>query len=235
MISRKSKVFTPFRDKSLTGFKYINRHKEGVTALLPGWATDYRIFDSLDLNTDYLISIDFWPFDFEGAFADVLKKYGIKRLSMLGYSLGGFVAAEFASKHHELIDSLTLVGIRRRYKKEEIEEVRANLIKNKKAYLYKFYSRCFYDERSRKRFKKTLFNDYIDEFNLDYLLRTLDYLESCAIKTETLKDINRIKIIHGEHDEIAPIAEALDIKKSLPQAEFVTIKDAGHMPLTLYG
>lgn len=220
MISRKSEVF-----------KYINRGKESVTVLLPGWATEYRIFDALDLNTDYIVPLDFWPFGFEVALLEALERYGIKKISLLGCSMGGFVAAEFASKHRELTDALTLIGIRRRYKKDEMLDVRRNLKKNRKAYLYKFYNWCFHDAHSVARFKERLLDDYMEEFDLDCLLKTLDYLEGCELRPEALKDIDRIKIIHGEYDRIAPIAEALDVKNNLPQAEFVTVKGAGHIPL----
>ena len=36
-------------------FKYIDRQKPETAVLVPGWATDYRIFDTLDLDYNYLM------------------------------------------------------------------------------------------------------------------------------------------------------------------------------------
>ncbi|MEA3305919.1 MAG: alpha/beta hydrolase [Candidatus Omnitrophota bacterium] len=241
MLSAKSNTFTPFRDKSLTGpvrrkfsngagFKYIDRGKKDSIALIPGWATDYRIFSRLDLKFNYLIPVDFSPFTFEKSFFEALKENNITRISLLGWSLGGFLAAEIASKHTRLIDRLVLVSIRKKYKKEELKAVKKHLRKSRRGYLYRFYTRCFSEKGEMSFFRKNLLKDYCDGFNLDYLFTALDYLKTAEIKPELLKRVEKVKIIHGEFDKIAPIREAMDIKNGLPQAEFITIDKAGHMP-----
>jgi pimeloyl-ACP methyl ester carboxylesterase len=65
---------------------------------------------------------------------------------------------------------------------------------------------------------------------LDYLLRALDYLGSAQIRPSLLKDIEKVKIIHGECDAVAPLAEARDIQKALPRSRFISVKGAGHIP-----
>ena len=219
MISTKSNIF-----------KYIDRGNKDLVVLIPGWATDYRIFNRLDLKFNYLIPVNFYPSTFEKDLLETLKENNITKISLLGWSLGGFLAAEFASKYRDLIDKLILVSIRKRYKKEEITKIKRRLNKNKRGYLYWFYTQCFPEKEKMSYFKKNLLRDYCNGLDLDYLLTTLDYLGSTEIKQEALKGIEKVKIVHGEFDKIAPIQEALDIKNDLLQAEFMTIDKAGHIP-----
>jgi len=213
-----------------TLFKYLDRGYQKSLVLIPGWAADYRIFDSLDLDFNYLLPLIFSPFTFEKSLVRVLGEKKIGKISLLGWSLGGFLGAEFAAKHTDLIDELILISIRKKYKEKEIAEIKELLKRSKKGYLYKFYTRCFSKKISLSRFKKNLFRRYCEELDLEYLLETLDYLGRTEIKPEELAGVGRIKIIHGEADKIAPISEARSIKAGLAQAEFVSIKDSGHIP-----
>lgn len=217
-----------------TKFKFVNRSKKNTLVLLPGWASDYRIFATLDLEFNYLLPISFSPFDFKRELLKTLKKRGIEKVSLLGHSLGGFVACDFAAKHPNFIEELILIGIRRQYDPEKLAEIKDRLKKNKKAYLYKFYEQCFNDRKKFAYFKNSLLKVYLKEFNLNYLIATLDYLATSEIKPESLKSINRIKIIHGDKDRIAPIEEAAAIKKDLPRAQFITVEDAGHGDVSPY-
>lgn len=211
-------------------FKFIDRGKRDSVVLIPGWATDYRIFGSLDIKFNYLIPLDFSPFVFEKCLLDALKENNLDKISLFGYSLGGFLACEFASKHIELIDRLILVSIRKRYRKVMIEAIKNSLKKNKKGYLYKFYSRSFYGKEQFLHFKGILLKEYCKNFDLKFLIKSLDYLSSTELNPESLKKIKKITILHAEHDQIAPIEEAYQIKNALPHAEFITIKGAGHIP-----
>ena len=211
-------------------FKYIDRGYKASIVLIPGWATDYRIFDFLDLKFNYLLPVRFAPFDFSKSLLREIKKRTIKKISLLGLSLGGFLAAEFAFKHPGLIDELILISIRKRYKENDLSHIKGQLKKNKKAYLYKFYSLCFPGRKHIDDSAKKLFNRYYNTMDLDYLLYGLQYLEKAKIEPALLGKIENIRIIHGEYDNIAPIQEAFDIKSRLPKAKFICVKDAGHFP-----
>ncbi|MFH0731556.1 MAG: malonyl-ACP O-methyltransferase BioC [Candidatus Omnitrophota bacterium] len=213
-----------------TNFKYINRNKESTMVFVPGWATDYRIFDSLKQDCNCLIPESFHPFDFKERLLNALKKNSIERLSLFGFSLGGFVAAEFAFEFPKLVDELVLVGIRKRYDPLAIETIKQKLLKNKNAFLYTFYSQCFYNKDAFSFFKKNLLKIYCDCMELDYLLETLEYLKNSRITSQMLKAIKSVKIMHGEFDAIAPIEEARDIARSLNNAEFACLQNEGHIP-----
>jgi pimeloyl-ACP methyl ester carboxylesterase len=105
--------------------KLFNNQRQKMTAglvLVPGWASDWRIFNSLNLEFDYLVPLDFSPFSFEKGLLRALKKKS-GRVSLFGWSLGGFTAAGFAAKYPALIDELMLVSIRRRYLAEELGSI----------------------------------------------------------------------------------------------------------------
>ena len=214
----------------MISLKYIERGEKDTVVLIPGWATDYKIFASLDIKFNYLLPIGFSPFSFEKNLLRTLRKYKIAKISLLGWSLGGFWAVEFAAKYTHLINELILVSIRKSYKAQEIARIKSRLRKNKKQCLYEFYSRCFYRQDRLYWFRENFLKSYYRELDLDYLSTTLDYLKDREINPQALRGITKIKIVHGEFDRVAPIVEAIDIKNSLPRAKFILIKDTGHMP-----
>jgi len=211
-------------------FKYLDRGSDKTIVLIPGWATDYRIFDSLNLKFNYLLPLDFSPFTFEEDILNALGEKGIDRISLLGWSLGGFLAAEFATKYPNLVEELILVSIRKKYKEEDIAGIGELLKKSKKGYLYKFYGQCFSKKISLSWFKKNLLKTYCQDCNLNYLLKTLDYLAKAKINTERLSGIERIKVVHGDSDRIAPINEAREVQEAIANSELIIIKDSGHIP-----
>lgn len=211
-------------------FKYLDRGQQKTILLIPGWATDYRIFNSLNLEFNYLLPLDFSPFTFESSILNALGEQGLEKISLLGWSLGGFLAAELSAKYPNLVEELILVSIRKKYKKAEIARIKELLKKSKKGYLYKFYGQCFSKKISLSWFKKNLLKTYCQQFELEYLLKTLDYLEKSQIDTQALSMIKRVKFIHGESDRIAPIDEAREVQEAIAGAELITIKDSGHIP-----
>lgn len=213
-----------------TNFRFIDRGRKLTLVLVPGWATDYRIFDKLNLNFNYLLPAYLSVSDFGDSLRIVLKKYSIRRISLLGWSLGGFLAADFCQNNYSLVDKLFLVGIRKKYNFQEIDKIKEVLPGKRKGYLYKFYSDCFYKKENYDYFRKNLIKDYLNQMSLDYLVEGLNYLRKAEIKSFMLEKIKRIKIIHGEFDRIAPFRQAKEIKDKLPRADFILIKNSGHIP-----
>ena len=216
--------------KRSLAFKFIDKGFKDLAVLIPGWATDYRIFGTLDLEFNYLVPLNLHPDTFEKDLLEALREHNVKKLSLFGWSLGGFLASSFASRHKGLIDRLILVSVRKKYDKDELDRIKINLTKNKRGFLYKFYSQCFFKKENMRWFRKNLLKPYSEELDLNYLTDSLDYLRGAEMNPELLKPIKKIKIIHGECDSIAPLVEALWLKERLPHAEFISLKNAGHMP-----
>jgi len=214
----------------MTEFIYKDRGKEKTLVLIPGWATDHKIFETLELDFNYFIPLNFSPFGFESELLNFLKTKGIKDISIFGWSLGGFLAASFASRYPGFIKELILVSIRKKYKSEELVNVRNSLKANKKAYLYKFYNLCLYNKEAVPGFKKDILKVYCRQLELSKLLNELDYLENAVIDIDSLKQIKELTIIHGDSDRVAPLDEVRLIKNELKNARLLILKECGHMP-----
>lgn len=212
-------------------FKLVKRGFQKILLLIPGWAMDYRIFEAIDLNYNYLLPVEFNPFDFENSLKDFLDRELIEKISILGFSLGAFLAAGFAAKNSNKLDALILLNIRRRYNLKVLQDIELKLQRNQRAFLYKFYQDCFSsaDKEGLTWFKKRLLKHYLDEMKFETLIRGLDYLSCVYLRPESLSRIGKIRIFHGEQDKIAPFKEAKVIKTYLPQAEFISIKHSGHL------
>jgi len=160
-----------------------------------------------------------------------LSQLKISKVSVLGFSLGGFLAAEFASGYPEKITKLILLGVRKCYNRQSLENIKREILFYRRPWLYKFYLNCFSkaDTDGRKWFKKNLLKEYLDKLNLDELIRGLDYLSGRALNPEILKIIKEVSIFHGGDDLIAPVEEALEVKAGLPQAKFTLFAGRGHL------
>jgi pimeloyl-[acyl-carrier protein] methyl ester esterase len=215
----------------MSEFKFFDRGAASAILLIPGWATDYRIFGSLDIRANYLIPVKFSPFDFEKDLLEAMSKNKLKSISIIGWSLGGFTAFDFLSKNKDKVDSVTFVSVRGGYKKEEIEGTRNYLNKNKTAFLYKFYNDCFSgNERDRLScFKKGLMKNYLNEMSLETLFEGLDYLSASRITPQALKP-GKVRFVHGAEDRIAPVKEAIELKDDMPGVELIVMEKTGHMP-----
>jgi len=218
------------QSKLVKNFKYIPRDKKDTAILVPGWASDYRLFEKLDINFNYLVPCKLSPSSFEKDLLEVVQELKIEKFSLFGCSMGGFLSAEFAAKYPKLIDELTLVSIREEYKKEELKQVKGLLRKSVKGFLKEFYKECFASDEEFAYFKNNLLKTYCEQFELEYLLEGLEYLGRAKIDTNSLQKINKITIIHGRKDKVAPIKEAININNELKNSKIIIFENQGHIP-----
>ena len=174
-------------------FKFLDRGEGATIALIPGWASDYRIFDDLNIRFNYLIPCEVSPAAFEEELLSAIEEYRLDKVSLLGWSLGGFLACELSARNSSCVEELILVSIRKRYVTKELDEIKKLLREKKKGYLYKFYSQCFYDNERRDYFRKKVGQKYCEEMELEFLISGLDFLAKSEIKIQELDKIKRIK------------------------------------------
>jgi len=182
------------------------------------------------LNYNYIFSDTADPFDFSGKLSFLLEKRSIGRVSLFAWSLGGFLAVEFALKNPGSVDELILLGMRRRFDALALDVVRKKISEDRRAYLYKFYLDCFSGggKEGISWFRKHLLKDYLEEMDLGSLIGGLDYLSKAHIDFNSLAAIKRLRIFHGTEDRIAPFKEAHEAKGSLPGLRFIPVQGAGH-------
>jgi pimeloyl-ACP methyl ester carboxylesterase len=211
-------------------FKFIDRGQKDSLVLISGWAFDCRIFDRLDLPFNYFCycgSVE----SFGKAMEELLEKEKLAKVSMLGWSRGAFVAANYVCKRPGRIDMLILAGARKRYEKQAIETIKEYVRKNRMAFLYKFYRDCF--SRSEREnylwFKQTLQKEYLEQADQE-LIGGLDGLSAMCFDFDSLRAIKNVKIVHGLDDSVAPVSDAAELAKELPLAELIILENSGHLP-----
>ncbi len=210
-------------------FQFVSRGFADTAVLIPGWASDYRIFSALDIPFNYLIPIRIKFSDFEKELISALDKNKITKFHLIGWSLGGFLAAAFAGRNHSLIESLVFLSVARKFQKSLLEEIGLKLKKNKRAYLYKFYRDCFSQEDMAGWvwFKKNLLIDYVNNIQLEDLLSGLDYLSGATLKPQDALRL-KVRIFHGKKDLIMPFSDAEKMSCEFNRVDFTALAGIGH-------
>ncbi len=212
-------------------FKFVDRGFKKSILLIPGWATDWRIFEKLDIPFNYLLPEEVLPGDFEKVFNRLPDKIKSPGINLLGWSMGGFIAADLVSIYPSIFDKVILVSIRRRYDRNDIEHIRDYVRRSAKAYLYRFYGELFCDDEEEHKvwFKDSLLKKYTDGLEALHLSDGLDYLANAGLRIDLLNNPNVI-LVHGEDDRIAPLEGVISIAAHMPRAKFIPIKGARHLP-----
>ena len=200
--------------------------------IVPGWGFDGRVFAGLDWPCEWHVADGDSTLSPTDRVAQVVSGLKTERVSLLGWSMGGFAVCEFAGRHPELVDEVILVGMRRKYDKGELADMRRSLEKNKAACLKRFYRRCFAKEEMARYqwFKRTLLEHYLETMPAEKLIRDLDWLGQVEIRPEALGQIEQVRFVHGTGDAIAPIEEAMELVDSVPRGRLITFGQTGHLP-----
>ncbi|MGE5283913.1 MAG: alpha/beta fold hydrolase [Actinomycetota bacterium] len=197
--------------------------------LLPGWATDGRIFDGALPGVTAVTTGPLRPEGFAARLAAFLDRTARDPVTVVGWSLGGFLAAGFARDYPDRVRRLVLVGIRRAYPEGEVAAVLRSLSTVPGGTLSGFYARCFYPSQmpAYRRFRSGLQEEYLREMDVGALREGLSYLAGEELSGGTLPACS-VAIVHGEDDVIAPIAEAEGVARECGRATFHPLPGAAH-------
>ena len=197
--------------------------------LLPGWATDGRVFDGLFPGVATVTTGVLRPEGFTRRLSSFLDRSARAPVAIVGWSLGGFLAAEFAREYPEKVRSVVLVGIRRGYPEGAVEAVSRSLSADRNACLTSFYAQCFYPSQmtAYRRFRVGLQGSYLRELDGGALRDGLSYLASAGLSAGTLPTCP-VTIVHGEKDVVAPLAEAESVARECGNASFHPLPGAAH-------
>ena len=208
-------------------WEYHARCGRQTMVLLPGWATDARIFAGLAGDSNVVTPQGLLTGAAEGL-ADVLVEIGAGPVLLLGWSLGGYAAADFARRYPELVERVVLASIRPHYPDEQIAAMRQALEQERASCLTTFYRQCFLPAQRAhyRQFRATLESAYLAEWNTAELLAGLDYLAEAELTPATLPACPTT-LVHGAQDVIAPFAEALRLGEEAGMTVQV-VADAAH-------
>ncbi len=188
-----------------------------------------------DRNVDE-ISFEAWVNDLES----VVDHIGLERFALMGISQGGAVAIEYAVRHPERVSHLVLYGAYARGAAKRgpaaLEEREALLTlttqgwgRNNPAYRQVFTS----------RFIPGASAEQMDWFN--ELQRTSTSLENATRIMTAYGDIDVLDrlarvgaptlVLHAREDVVSPVEEGRRLASLIPNARFVTLDSANHLPL----
>jgi pimeloyl-[acyl-carrier protein] methyl ester esterase len=201
-----------------------------TVVLLPGWATDGRVFDGMFPRATAVTTGALRPDGFPARLAAFLDRSGASApVTIVGWSLGGFLAAEFAREHPGRVRRAILVGIRRAYPPADVEAVMAGLLRDRAACLSGFYAQCFFPSQTAdyRKFRASLQKEYLREMDGSALHAGLSYLAAVRLSGELLPRCP-VFLVHGERDAVAPASEAEGIARESGRAAFHRVPGAAH-------
>lgn len=197
--------------------------------LLPGWATDGRIFDGVFPGVTVVTTGPLRPEGFSRRLAAFLDRTARAPMTVVGWSLGGFLAAEFAREYPGRVRRVVLVGIRREYPEGDLASVLRSLAADPAGCLSGFYAQCFYPSQipAYRRFRGGLQAAYLREMDGGALREGISYLASARLSRDTLPACP-VAVVHGEKDVVAPFAEAEGVAREGGNATFYAVPGAAH-------
>jgi len=202
---------------------------EPSMVLLPGWATDGRIFEGVFPGVTAVTTGPLRPYRFSRRLAAFLDRATRGPVTVVGWSLGGFLAAEFARECPDRVRRVVLVGVRREYPEGDVAGILRSLSADPGGCLSGFYAQCFFPSQmsAYRRFRAGLQAAYLREMDGEALREGLSYLASARLSGETLPACP-VAIVHGEKDVVAPFAEAESVAREGGNATFHPLPGAAH-------
>ena len=197
------------------------------TLFLPGWGFDGRIALLLKPAPHWIYPENLLdPVSFTEDLQQFLFSANIRKVRIVGWSMGAMLGLEFAARHRDLVESLVLVSLRPHWPAPEIQKIRVEFSRDPEAFLKSFYRKCFLgDKKAYREFCTTLEPLYLAAIktNNERLQRGLDFLAAFKIPSRGLDGIPT-RLVHGKQDIIAPVKEMA----ALAEADSEIIENAGH-------
>ena len=171
-------------------------------------------------------------------FSIFLKKFlislGVEQTSIIGSSLGGQIAAEYASSNSQHVDKLILVspsGIMKQSTFALDAYIMAALYPNQQSAKNAFETM----DGSGKKIPMTIIDGFVTRMKLPNakfaFMSTLLGLKNCDLITKKLENISSSTlVIWGSDDPVIPITFADDFVSSIINCKFHEMRNCGHTP-----
>jgi pimeloyl-ACP methyl ester carboxylesterase len=234
-----------------SGLAYTLTGTGETVMLLHGFGEDRQIWNQIEsyLNKCYRLLIPDLPgsgqseslkktepqlTDFASALYQLIVKEGIKKITIIGHSMGGYIALAFAEMYPGSIHSLGLFhssafaddNEKINTRKKGIEFIRAN---GPTAFLKTSIPALFFDQAISKA-EISLLIERAKDFSADSLVDYYNAMITRPDRTKILATFKRpVLIIAGKHDKAVPL-EALLQQTLIPSSAYLHIlKKSAHM------
>ena len=208
-------------------FEFIRRGHERSLVLIPGWGFCSDIFSSLNLSYNYVLPKGPVYRDISIELYDFLLEKDIAKVSILGWSLGAYVALDFLAGYPDMIEAVYIISLRRAFDHKEILLQLKALEADRVVALMQFYRRCFLGQGADYQwFSSALEESGIRQWEMPGLRKGLTYLKGKTADFSKCVD-TQLHIFHGEKDVIAPLDKIPELP---PGVAIDIIPGTGHLP-----
>ena len=170
----------------------------------------------------------------DDAVQQITNKYK-KKISVIGFSMGGFIAIKLAIDYPELLDNLVLIGTNARNisqkRKLLLEKSLTTLNKNNFAKL--FYQKNYSSYFSDKDLKNTSYQNTVYSMAKQLGYKTfLDQTNLILKRPNQLNKLNKIVsktlIIRGKNDKLSSNSMNNELNKKIKYSVYKEIKNSSH-------
>ena len=170
----------------------------------------------------------------DDAVQQITNKYK-KKISVIGFSMGGFIAIKLAIDYPELLDNLVLIGTNARNisqkRKLLLEKSLTTLNKNNFAKL--FYQKNYSSYFSDKDLKNTSYQNTVYSMATQLGYKTfLDQTNLILNRPNQLNKLNKIVsktlIIRGKNDKLSSNSMNIELNKKIKYSVYKEIKNSSH-------
>jgi pimeloyl-ACP methyl ester carboxylesterase len=158
-----------------------------------------------------------------------------KKFSVIGFSMGGFIAIKLAIEYPEILDKLVLIGTNARHisqkRKLLLEKSLTTLNKNNFAKL--FYQKNYSSYFSDKDLKNTSYQNTVYSMAKQLGYKTfLNQTNLIVNRPNQLKKLNKIVsktlIIRGKNDKLSSNIMNDELNKKIKYSVYTEIKNSSH-------
>ena len=216
--------------------------------LLHGYPLDHHLWDSLTpllLDSFDLLLPDLRGFGasssgeavpgmgtFASDLAGLLDHLGISTAYVVGHSMGGYVALTFARQYPQRISGLGLVGSQVLADPPDRKEGR---YKTAAEALEKGIQGVVDGMAPKFTPKQELLGTIRQMMQRQAPLAYVGALKAMAERQDSTELVTRftfpVVLVHGEADELIPVARAREVKAAVPHAVLAELPGVGHLPM----
>ena len=203
--------------------------------VIPLFSEKYRVIvpDLIGFGHSEKPSVDYTTEYFTDFMYKFVSKLNIKNFHIIGSSLGGQIAAEFTSKHNELVKKMVLVspsGIMKHSTPALDSYIMAALYPNSES-----ATMAFQTMSGKTRIDENIVNGFVERMKMPNakmaFMSTLLGLRDADIITEKLGLITiPALIVWGENDPVIPIKYSEAFVSSINDCRFYKMQKCGHTP-----
>jgi 2-hydroxy-6-oxonona-2,4-dienedioate hydrolase len=203
---------------------------------IPALARSHRVYavDMLGFGRSDKPPLEYSIETFVEFLEGFMRQAGIPKATLVGLSLGGWIAADFAAQHPEMVERLVLVdaaGIRPPVRLTEAMLALLNpgsLAEERNLLEFVLYNK----ELATEEFVEMLFTHRMRSGNSYTVARVIHrMLTRDEWVNEKLASVHApALVVWGRQDMLLPLALGEEYARLLPGAKLVVIDDCGHLP-----